>query len=108
MREKCFVCRLPLEDGYVVATVTFHGFASRALDGHSIRVHSRHVARIFQDSEPESAPLPPRIPDPEIVAVNWEPQGWTADCADCGEVALKDVRDDAHLAAANHLARVHV
>ena len=44
----------------------------------------------------------------QIVAVEDTDLGWIATCAECGDVALKQERDDAHLAAARHLARVHI
>lgn len=42
------------------------------------------------------------------VTVQRDGDEWTAECAQCGEVAQKPVRDDAELGAARHIARRHM
>lgn len=57
--------------------------------------------------------LPERVSDPvaepDMVQVTSDLEGdWIAYCRECHvTVAIKDDQDDAHLAAARHLARVH-
>ncbi len=78
------------------------------MDGIVFALHAACLRLDFPNPLPE---LLPRISDPvaepELVTVEWTDLGWSADCLIHGAVGLKDVREDAHLAAARHIANKH-
>lgn len=105
----CHLCAEPLDGA--IARVTFEGFETLALNGVTFTVHARCL-RFEPTSRVTIEPLPPRISDPvaepDLVTIEDTDWGdWRATCRECGAVALKPVKDDAHLAAAYHLARRH-
>lgn len=108
LTPRCHSCGEPLEGA--TATVTFDGFTTLALNGVTFRLHARCLSLVVPE---RGITLPPRISDPvaepPVVEVRFDDDGdWHAFCRECGiTVALKDDEDDAHLAAARHLARVH-
>lgn len=98
----CQFCFEPLSDPQV--KLTFAGFTgAAALNGVSFDIH----ARCLRAAPDRGIALPDRIEEPELVSVDWEDVGWTAECKVHGNVGVMDNRDDAHLAAARHIARVH-
>lgn len=100
--SNCIACGDPLDDGTVIATTTFSGFTVSRLNGHTIRSHARCISLRFDTAEPI-----PAATEADLVTISDDPMGWLADCREHGNVAMKNTQDDAHLAAAHHLFRVH-
>lgn len=102
----CIACGQPIDGAYL--RLVWEGFtATRSLNGTSMPAHFTCVQIGFPES---AAPMLPRIPDPDPlvhVGPEYESGEWVAYCMVHGVVAQKEVRDDAHLVAALHIARVH-
>lgn len=101
----CHKCGKPLD--HATATVTFSDFELPAMNGMQFRVHARCLPDLFKPDS-RSIDLPVRVEEgaDELVAVEqWG--DWLAICREHGTVGIKDVEDDAHLAAANHIFLVH-
>lgn len=98
---KCIACDKPLEPPYL--RHEFVGAPGSRLTGAAFFTCADHMRLTFPEREIE---LPVQAAD--IVTVSLEDGIWFAECRECAHlVAIKDVEDDAHLAAARHLARVH-
>ena len=93
---RCQICSKP--HGTACVDVKFH--TAGPADGTVLR---GHIACLLRYPEPEPTPAP--LPD--LVIVDWDDLGWRAICRIHGDVGLKAFKDDAHLAAAHHLARKH-
>ena len=94
--KRCIACDLPLD--HAIVRLEFSGFDKLAMNGLSFTAHARCIALRFPERE---------IALPDLVRVEPDGSDWHVICAEHGMVALKDEPDDAHLAAAHHMARVH-
>jgi hypothetical protein len=104
----CHACGLPLD--HATVRLEFDGFESLAMNGLSFTCHARCIQLAIPERGIELAPRisdPIAEPTPELVTVEQWGSDWYAICAEHGAVAIKGERDDAHLLAAHHIARVH-
>lgn len=98
----CHSCGEPLTAPYM--RCEFVGAPGSKYTGSIFMVHAACLRLVIPDRRIE---LAQRLAEPNLCSVAPAEEGWRADCREHGGVAIKDEQDDAELACARHLARMH-